>query len=81
MKLMSMMKQQFKSMVTQCKSKVSIMSLQKVQTETIVKIRHQAALPGHGIVPTVNGRIGWHKTAQKVVVYVQDYIRGSLNFN
>ena len=41
MKLMSMMKQQFKSMVTQYKSKVSIMSLQKVQTETNVKINIQ----------------------------------------
>ena len=54
MKLMSMMKQQFKSMVTQYKSKVSIMSLQKVQTETIVKINHQDVLAGKKLALILN---------------------------
>ena len=50
MELMPMMKQQLKSMVPQYKSRVLIMSLQKVQTEIPgVKIDvHQNALAGNG---------------------------------
>ena len=49
MKLMPMMKQQWKSMVTQYKSRVSVMSLQKVQTEAVVEIVkvHQNAAVGN----------------------------------
>ena len=50
MELMPMLKQQLKSMVPQYKSRVLIMSLQKVQTEIPgVKIDvHQNALAGNG---------------------------------
>ena len=50
MELMPMMKEQLKSMVPQYKSRVLIMSLQKVQTEIPgVKIDvHQNALAGNG---------------------------------
>ena len=67
-----MMKQQLKTMVTQYKSRVSIMSLQKVQTDAVVEIMldHQNA-----VVINVLGIAAlflmFEKIARKLVVIVQ----------
>jgi hypothetical protein len=72
MELKPMMKQQLKSMVTQYKSRVSIMSLQKVQTDAVVEIMldHQNA-----VVINVLGIAAlflmFEKIARKLVVIAQ----------
>ena len=64
-----MMKQQLKSMVTQYKSRVSVMSLQKVQTEAVVEINHQNAASGNG--KGIANILIFEEIARKLVVIVK----------